>query len=331
MNANPPIWPLPRVEFMPLNELDEDRDVCVVTTKAAWAAAHAELRLKDVSHIEIGEASQPAWDALAGSVRGDVIYAVGGGLAVDAAKYLGSKTSTPVVSVPTALSVDAFLTWAAGIREDGCVRYLVTGPPERLIVDWELIAKGPASIRAAGICDVLSIATGRWDWNYAEERGANPPGMNWIDYVDRAAAAILEGALDCAEAAGRGDAQGLKQLLDCLALEVQLCNQIGHSRPEEGSEHYFAYSVENEMGHGLPHGDLVGPGIVMMAAAQGQDVAPLKRALNACHIPLNNIPGEVSRQTLGTLPGYCRKRRLPHGIAHDLKEDQIEGLLKSLA
>ncbi|MFQ5435295.1 MAG: hypothetical protein ACE5FD_10510 [Anaerolineae bacterium] len=41
-------------------------------------------------------------------------------------------------------------------------------------------------------------------------------------------------------------------------MEVQLCNQIGHARPEEGSEHYFAYAVENVMGKGLPHGDLVG-------------------------------------------------------------------------
>jgi glycerol-1-phosphate dehydrogenase [NAD(P)+] len=110
----------------------------------------------------------------------------------------------------------------------------------------------------------------------------------------------------------------MRQLIDCLALEVQLCNQIGHSRPEEGSEHYFAYSVENIMGKGLPHGDLVGPGIMLIAELQGQDTAPLRAALDACNIPLNNIPQNVIDQTLRELPAYATRHNLPYGIAHDL-------------
>jgi glycerol-1-phosphate dehydrogenase [NAD(P)+] len=164
---------------------------------------------------------------------------------------------------------------------------------------------------------VLSIATGSWDWRYAHERGKNPPGMPYLPYVDQVAAGILQGALDAAEAAGRGDPEGLKQMLDCLALEVQLCNLIGHSRPEEGSEHHFAYAVENVMGKGLPHGDLVGPGILLLA---------LRRALDACHIPLWNIPPDVIRETLRGLPAYCRKHNLPYGIAHDLTDADLARL-----
>jgi len=134
------------------------------------------------------------------------------------------------------------------------------------------------------------------------------------------ARSILNGVLDCAEAAGRGDRDGLKTLYDCLAMEVQLCSQVGHSRPEEGSEHYFAYAVENEMGHGLPHGDLVGPGILITAGLQGQDTTRLKQALQACHIPLHNIPQQVVEQTLRLLPAFCRQHNLPFGIAHTLEE-----------
>jgi hypothetical protein len=46
------------------------------------------------------------------------------------------------------------------------------------------------------------------------------------------AADILQGMLDCAEAAGQGDKGGLRQLLDCIILETQMLNQIGHARPE---------------------------------------------------------------------------------------------------
>jgi glycerol-1-phosphate dehydrogenase [NAD(P)+] len=124
--------------------------------------------------------------------------------------------------------------------------------------------------------------------------------------------------LDCATAAGRGDRDGLKTLYDCLSMEVQLCNQIGHARPEEGTEHYFAYAVENEMGHGLPHGDLVGPGILIGARLQGQDTSPLEKALKASHIPVDNIPQDTIERTLKILPEYCRKHHLAFGISHTL-------------
>ena len=48
-------------------------------------------------------------------------------------------------------------------------------------------------------------------------------------YIDDVVAAVAA-AGERAEAAGRGDRGGLKQLFDCLAMEVQLCNQIGFSK-----------------------------------------------------------------------------------------------------
>ncbi len=74
------------------------------------------------------------------------------------------------------------------------------------------------------------------------------PGMEFIPWAYANAQSILQGALDCAEAAGRGDCAVLKMLYDCLALEVQLCNQIGHPRPGKGNEHYFVGSVQRATG-----------------------------------------------------------------------------------
>ena len=319
------IWNLPIAEFMPFAEIEEDRPVVLLTSGPAWTAVSPKLQHLNIIHqTEVTAATLAHWDNLANQLNHAlrithyVIYAVGGGLVADAAKYLAIKLNKPLVCLPTALSVDAFITWASGYRKDGCVYYLETKPPEHLIIDFDVLAAAPPAIRAAGICDVLSIATGCWDWQFAHERGKNPDNMPFIPYVYDAAQAILQGALDCAEAAGRGDQDGLKQLYDCLALEVQLCNQIGHSRPEEGSEHYFAYAVENVMGKGLPHGDLVGPSILLIAEKQGQDIAPLRHALEACQVPLNNIPEDVVVATLQQLPAYARRHNLPYGIAHEL-------------
>jgi glycerol-1-phosphate dehydrogenase [NAD(P)+] len=313
---------LPVVHNMPFSEIDEKRPVLLVTSAPAWNAVKANLRgLNIIETIEVAEATTDYWDNLQSSIanqKSEIVYAVGGGLVADASKYIASKLNLPLVVLPTALSVDAFITAASGIRRDGCVYYIETKVPETLILDLDTIAKAPASIRAAGITDVMSIATGAWDWKFAHERGMNPAGMEFIPWVYDNAQSILSGVLDCAEAAGRGDKDGLKTLYDCLAMEVQLCNQVGHSRPEEGSEHYFAYAVENEMGHGLPHGDLVGPGIMIMSKLQDQAAGPLEAALKACNIPLDRIPPEVVKRTLAELPVYCEKHGLAFGLAHTL-------------
>lgn len=140
---------------------------------------------------------------------------------------------------------------------------------------------------------MLSIATGTWDWEYAHQNNQLTYETRFLHYVAANARTLLQGVLDCAGAAGNGDPEGLKQVIDCLAMEVQLCNQIGHSRPDEGSEHYFAYAVENKLPKGLPHGFLVGPGIIRIAEKQGQNTKELEQALKACHVPLSFIPQEL--------------------------------------
>lgn len=316
------IFNLPFVHLMSFTEIDEQRSVLLVTSTPAWNAVKDNLKgLNVVEKIEVTEASIAHWDALQSSIKNrksEVVYAVGGGLTADAAKYYAVKLNLPLVVLPTALSVDAFITFASGIRKDGCVYYIETKSPENLILDFDVIAKAPAAIRAAGITDVMSIATGAWDWKFAHEENKNPQGMEFIPWVYDNAQSILSGVLDCAEAAGRGDHDGLKTLYDCLAMEVQLCNQVGHSRPEEGSEHYFAYAIENEMGHGLPHGDLVGPAILLIAQLQGQDTTRLEKALKACNVPLNNISQDMVERTLKILPAYSKKHNLSFGIAHAL-------------
>jgi glycerol-1-phosphate dehydrogenase [NAD(P)+] len=323
------IWNLPIIEFIPFDEIEEERSVVLVTSSGAWEAVADDLAHLDIKcQVKVAEATLPHFITLTNQVQqilnddiSRAVFAVGGGLATDAAKYISNSLNLPMFCLPTALSVDAFLTWASGVRHQGCVQYIETKPPDRLIIDVDVIATAPECIRAAGICDVLSIATGLWDWEYAAEKEKNPAGMELIPWVADAAQAILDGALVCAEAAGAGDADGLKELLDCLALEVQLCNQIGHSRPEEGSEHYFAYSIENLLGKGYPHGNLVGPGILLVAGFQGQETEDLEHALKACHIPLDNLPEDIVGATLMGLPSYVHEHQLPYGIAHEIKLD----------
>jgi len=320
------IWPVPMQKIMPYEAIEEKRSVALVTSEPAWEAVKCKLDLPIVWQTNVKMSTTDYWDSLMENFKGEVIYAVGGGLSADAAKYMAVKQGLEVVCLPTALSVDAITAWSSAIRVDGYVKYIPTKIVDELVIDFEVIAQAPSFIRAAAICDLLSIATGRWDWKFAEKKGKNTLETKFIPYIDHMAASILDGAIDCAEAAGKGDQEGLKQLLDCIILETQMLNQIGHARPEEGSEHYFAYLAENLVGSGKPHANLVCPGILIMATIQGQDIVSLKRAMKYCNIPLNTIPNDVIEETLRQLPNYSAEHGLLYGIAHELKKDDWEKL-----
>jgi glycerol-1-phosphate dehydrogenase [NAD(P)+] len=332
---------IPQIEYSTFDDIAETRPVLLVTSNPAWVAVRNHLSLPVRWQTEAKEATLLNWQKVVDQVtlfirdanqRGDVngslevVYAVGGGLVVDMAKFIASKINLPLVCLPTALSADAFFNSMSGIHEGGCVQYIETKAPDKVVVDFGAIASAPLKIRSTGICDVLSIATATWDWEFAESRGMNTVETPYIPYITQVAKGILQGSLDCADAAGRGDLAGLKQLLDCMVLEVELCHHLGHSRVCKGSEHYFAYAVDNEFPPGLPHGDLVGPGILIMADLQEQDITHLWRAIEASHVNLHRIPQTLAETTLHKLPQYVREHNLPFGIAHTLSTSEVISL-----
>lgn len=322
------VFPLPEIVYINVHDWIEEDVVIVIKQDAAWQALQPRDLDWDIG-IEL-EAPPPTEEAYKRLTRqcegmGEILYAVGGGVPVDAAKYVAKELELPLVCVPTALSVDAFFTASSAVRRDGCVRYIETLAPEIALIDLGVIAAAPRGVRAAGIIDVLSIATGSFDWRLAEEHGKSPAGERYDPAVARIAQGILQLGLECAEAAGQGDPDGLRALVTALALEVQLCNLVGHSRPEEGGEHHFAYCAEmllsGDTWHGQAapalhtHGEFVGPGIVEIAQRQGQDAAPLRRALAAAGVPLNALSPEVVAAVLRQLPAYVRAHDLPYGVA----------------
>ena len=139
------IWNLPVTEYRPFVEIEEKHPVVVLTSEPAWTAVSPHLtHLNIIQKIEVHHATLNHWDDLQSPISElqspYVFYAVGGGLVADAAKYLDVKLHKPLVCLPTALSVDAFLTWASGYRHNGCVYYLETKPPDQLIIDLNILA-----------------------------------------------------------------------------------------------------------------------------------------------------------------------------------------------
>jgi glycerol-1-phosphate dehydrogenase [NAD(P)+] len=328
------IWPLPRIETRDITSIREERPTALLTGRRTWDAVGTMFDLPLVVQAEPPNAERQFLDSLVEGLppQTEVVYGVGAGLVCDVAKYVGKRRGLPVILVPTALSVDGFFTALVAVRENGTVNYETTGPADEIIIDWEVVRNAPAHIRGTGIIEILTIVTGLLDWRYAAERSRTTPETRFLPWAAGLAAGIAQQAFKIAKGVGEGRVESLRELLDLMCIEVQLTNQIGHNRPQEGSEQYFAYAIEPRIarGRGLPYADLVGPGILLSAALHGQDVNPIRQTIMSAGVRLGQLPPDAILETLRTLPAYVKQHQLPHSIVHDLDftPERIRNLIK---
>lgn len=315
------IWNLPQIEIESLRNLKEERPVAILTGQRAWQTVSGLFKLPIVVQAEPPNAQLATLEGLAVNLpeQVEVVYGIGGGLAADAAKYVAWKHGLPSVIIPTVLSVDGFFTALAAVRREGTVKYSVTGPAEKVIVDFDVVANAPAHLRGTGINQILSMTTGLLDWRYAADRNQNTPEERYQLWAAQVAAGILQEAYKIARGVGEGRVEALQKLLDLMCVGVQLTNQLGHNRPQEGSEQYFAYAVEPRAARatGVPYSDLVGPGILIAAALHNQNIGPIRDTLLAGGVRLGQLRRDDVVETLQGLPGYVRMHNLPYSIIHD--------------
>ncbi|PJF23038.1 MAG: 3-dehydroquinate synthase [Phototrophicales bacterium] len=319
------IWNLPPIEIKSLSTIKEDRPTALLTGHTAWKTVGHLFDLPLVVQAEPHTAKRAFLESLVQGLpeQVQVIYAVGGGLVSDVAKYVGWRRNVPVVVVPTVLSVDGFFTALVAVREDDVVKYEETGPASKVIIDWDVVSAAPPHYRGTGIAEILSIVTGLLDWRFAAERNRNTERERFQPWAASLAAGIAQQAFKIAKGVGEGRIDALHNLLDLICMEVQLTNQLGHNRPQEGSEQYFAYAIEPDVARerGVPYADLIGPGIMIAAALHGQDVSAIRTTLQNAGIRLGQLKPQDVMNTLMRLPSYVNEHRLPYSILHETEID----------
>ncbi len=198
----------------------------------------------------------------------ETVVGFGGGTALDTAKYLAWKRGLPLIQIPTITSVDAGFTDAIGVRSDGRVRYVGAIVPDEVVLDIELIRSAPARLNRAGIGDVLSCHTGLHDWRAAVEVGA---GVAWDDAAADLGASLLAELDSVIVDIRECSAEGIRWLADAYRRIGAACAALGHSRFEEGSEHFWAYAYEHATGVHHVHGELISFAVVALAHVQDND------------------------------------------------------------
>jgi len=245
------------------------------------------------------------------------VVGVGGGTALDTAKFLAWKNGATLIQVPTITSVDAGFTDAIGVRVNGNVQYVGKIMPKMVVLDFPLIRSAPKHLNRAGVGDILSCHTGLFDWKLAREANRE---NRWNDSLYSLGNSLLNELEAAIGDIGAVTESGVRFVADAYRRIGAACAIAGHSRFEEGSEHFLVYALEHLTGDHYVHGEVVAMGVAAMAALQGNDVERVQKLISLSGVRANPRDIGISQQqffdTLRSLAEYTSREKLDYSIVN---------------
>jgi glycerol-1-phosphate dehydrogenase [NAD(P)+] len=250
------------------------------------------------------------------------IIGLGGGQALDVAKYFAWKRDLPLFQAPTALSVNAVYSHRSGVREAGKVMYRGFAVPECVFIDYDVLRKAPRALNWSGIGDILCFHTGVLDWRYAHDIGKVEAKWPYDESLARQSLAKVEAIVANTDGIREMTDKGIEVLIDGLKWGTSFHGSGWCPRHIEGTDHFLFYTLEKLTGRKFLHGQPVGLGILVgsmmhdnraeemldVIARIGLDVRPEAMGLSWPQL----------EDGLIAMRGYVRTQPLWHSIAHDV-------------
>ena len=279
----------------------------IVTTMAVpWQRAQPRIGTQPIAVLFVENMEIETLERqIAAAPECDTVLAIGGGQAIDLGKYLAWKRGLRLVSAPTILSVDAFVTPAAGIRRGHRVEYVGQTTPDPLVIDYDLIRTAPPELNIAGVGDLLSIHTAGFDWELAARANRSEFPFRAEDVA--AARAILADTMAKADAIRACSDDGLRAIVEGYMRVNTLCLPAGHYRVEEGSEHYLFYELEERLKRPFIHGWIVGLGVHLLSRLQENRHTETVEFMNRVGLRYQPADMEIRREDLVAALGNVRR------------------------
>lgn len=256
---------------------------------------------------------------------GDVIIGIGGGTAMDTAKFLAWKLNRPFIQVPSIVSVDAGFTDAVGVRVNGNVTYIGNVRPEKVVLDLSLVQSAPKHLNRAGIGDIVSCSTGLFDWHFAVQRGM---GHKWDAALAKLGTSLLSDLQIQSGEISHVTGPGVRFLAESYRSIGAACAFAGHSRFEEGSEHFWAYAYESITKSHPVHGEIISFAVVVMSHLQDADSCGALQLISECGVrahPLDiGITHDDFHATFKILKSYVREQKLDYSFIDEFELTQSE-------
>ena len=194
----------------------------------------------------------------------DCLLAVGAGTIHDLTRYLAHDLTVPFVAIPTAASVDGYVSTVAAMTWQGCKKTLPAVAPVVVIADSEVFAQAPQRLTASGFSDLLGKYIALADWQIT----SYVTGEYYCPAVAGLMQSALDRVVDQVTAIAAGGSAGCEKLMYGLVLSGLAMQMVGNSRPASGAEHHISHlwemAVINEPLDAL-HGEKVGIGLLLCA------------------------------------------------------------------
>jgi glycerol-1-phosphate dehydrogenase [NAD(P)+] len=269
----------------------------VTSTEVPWKIAQERIGATPENVYFIESLEQHILDEhLAALPPCDSIVAIGDGKAVDAGKYFAWKKGLRLITVPTVLSADAFVTPAAGVRHQHQVVYIGESKPDPLVIDYDVIRTAPKELNIAGIGDLLAAHTATFDWELAHSQGKSEYPLSQ-SMISRARGIISDLFAVLPEIAQMTD-KGIDAIVEGYLRMNAICLPASHWRAEEGSEHYVFYELEERLQRPLIHGHIIGLGIYLMSRLQKNQHMGITQIMKRAGLPFQPAAVKISYEQL---------------------------------
>ncbi|WP_343208890.1 sn-glycerol-1-phosphate dehydrogenase [Anaerolentibacter hominis] len=226
-----------------------------------------------------------------------LILAVGSGTIHDIARYVAHARGISFVSVPTAASVDGFVSSVAAMTWDGFKTTLPAVSPVCVVADVTVISRAPYRLTASGVSDLLGKYTALTDWKISHLL----TGEYICENICRYEMEAVNEVRDAAHGLREGCEDAYEKLIYALILSgiaMQLC---GNSRPASGAEHHMSHLWEMEILNpalDAYHGEKVSLGLLQVI----REYEKLRLAIESksCTVhAYEGLPMDFLRETFG--------------------------------
>lgn len=224
-----------------------------------------EQSVEPVAWVEVADNDlESAARLFADLPRGvSAVVGVGGGKALDVAKYVAFLSRLPYFAVPTSLSNDGFCSPQSSLTIRGKRRSLPAALPFGVVIDTVICRDAPRILTLSGVGDLVSKFTAIRDWKLAFQAVGEP--------VDDFAALMSDGTIHSFMNHPQFDLDGIRLLATALMLNGIAMEICGSSRPASGSEHLISHALDATSARPRLHGLQVGVATYLMSVLQGEN------------------------------------------------------------
>ena len=247
------------------------KNITIICDENTYAAAGEEIKeiipkgkfinLKSENLHANEIAVQKVYECLA--VKNDVLIALGSGTIHDITRYVAYNKDIPFISVPTAASVDGFVSTVAAMTWKGDKKTFTAVSPIYVVADTDIFKEAPYRLTASGVSDLIGKYTALVDWKISSivigEYICNKVCNMEIDAVNK--------LCECVDDLVLGKSEAYEQLMYALILSGLAMQIIGNSRPASGAEHHMSHLWEMEVINkhlDAYHGEKVSVGLILV-------------------------------------------------------------------